>query len=286
MSQTRSGRSQATAIIPHSRCPGPKLRAFKHQDAEIEWGRRLDGDRAGVAETDGYVFEVKIRSRLYALKVFKFFHPHSTMYYWGVYLGTPIPLKKVIYYTDPFFAECRAYGRIEEASEKLGRKDQLAVKCHGYIYLGDEDKKKLQEKGLDLGMNVLDEKLRQALEGGGRVRAIVKDLAPSRTSVNSRNVRAALETVRKLNELQIYNRDIRAENFVGGKLVDFGSSWTEPHIILDALEPDEAEDSRLEDLVMFDDMIEEEGIKTRPQVQALRNVEYRKKLRGRQVPKG
>ena len=195
-------------------------------------------------------------------------------------------MKKVIYYTDPFFAECRAYGRIEEASEKLGIKDQLAVKCHGYIYLGDGDKKKLQEIGLDLGTDVLDEKLRQALDGGGRVRAIVKDLALSHTSVNSRNVRAALERVRKLNELQIYNRDIRAENFVGGKLVDFGSSWTEPHIILDALEPDDVEDSRLEDLVMFDDMIEEEEIKTRPKVRALANVEYRKNLRGRQAPKG
>lgn len=259
-----------------------------------------------MSETDGYVFEVKIRSRPYALKVvsnaqlcgiwqtprsdlyvqFKFFHPHSTMYYWGVYLGASTRLKKVIYYTDPFFAECRAYGRIEDASKRLGVKDQLAVKCHGYIYLGDEDKEKLQKMGLDLGTDVLDEKLKRALDGGGRVRAIVKDLALSHTSVNSRNVRAALERVRKLNELQIYNRDIRAENFVGGKLVDFGSSWTEPHVILNALEPDEAEDSRLEDLVMFDDMIEEEDIKTRPAVRALANVEYRKKLRGRQAPKG
>jgi hypothetical protein len=202
------------------------------------------------------------------------------MYYWGIYLGASARLKKVIYYTDPFFAECRAYGRIQEASEKLGIKDQLAVKCHGYIYLGDGDKKKLEEMGLDLRTDVLDEKLRRALEGGGRVRAIVKDLALSQASVNSSNVRAALQRVRKLNELQIYNRDVRAENFVGGKLVDFGSSWTEPHIILDALEPDEAEDSRLEDIVMFDDMIEEEEIKTRPRVRALANVEYRKKLRG------
>ena len=30
-----------------------------------------------------------------------------------------------------------------------------------------------------------------------------------------------------------------------------------------------AEDSRLEDVVIFDDMIEEENIKTRPKVQAL-----------------
>lgn len=212
---------------------------------------------------------------------FKFFHPHSTMYYWGVYLEDSTPLDKIIYYTDPFFAECRAYGRIEEAREKLGIRDKLAVKCHGYIYLGEEDKRMLEGMGLDLGTDILDEELRQALDGGGRVRAIVKDLAPKQITVNSRNVRAALRKVKKLNDLKIYNRDIRAENFNGGNLVDFGSSWTEPHIILDALNKEDADDFRLEDLVMFDDMIEEEEIKTRPKLQALPNMEYHEKLRPR-----
>ncbi|KAH8749534.1 kinetochore Sim4 complex subunit FTA2-domain-containing protein [Diaporthe sp. PMI_573] len=207
-----------------------------------------------------------------------------------------MPLKRVIYYTDPFFAECRAYGRIEEAvaNKRLGIKDQSAVKCHGYIYLGDKDMRMLERMGLDLRTEVLDVKLRRALDGGGRVRAIVKDLAPSHTTVNSRNIRVSLSRVRKFNELQIYNRDIRADNFIGGKVVDFGSSWTEPHIILDALEPDDAEDSRLEDLVMFDDMIEEEKIKTRPKLQALHNVDVehqkelklRKKSKCRQTVKG
>ncbi|KAH8767190.1 kinetochore Sim4 complex subunit FTA2-domain-containing protein [Diaporthe sp. PMI_573] len=246
MSRYNLRRSQATRIIPLS----------------------LDGDRTGMPETDGYVFEVKIQSRVYALKVFKFFHPHSTKYYWGVYLGNSMPLKRVIYYTDPFFAECRAYSH--------------------------KDMRMLEHIGLDLRTEVLDAKLRQALDRGGRVQAIMKDLAPSPTSINSRNVWVALSRVRKLNELQIYNRDIRADNFIGGKVVDFGSSWTEPHIILDALEPDDAEDSRLEDLVMFDDMIEEEKIKTRPKLQALHNVDVehqkelklRKKSKCRQTVKG
>lgn len=69
MSQNKIRRSRATAIIPRSQCPEPQLRAFEYQDAQIEWGRRLDGDRTGRTETDGYVFEVKIRSRVYALKV-------------------------------------------------------------------------------------------------------------------------------------------------------------------------------------------------------------------------
>lgn len=210
---------------------------------------------------------------------FKFFHPHSTMYYWGVYLGPSTPLEKVIHYTDPFFAECRAYGRIDDAPKRYGVQDQLAVKCHGYMYLRERDKRKLEQMGLDLGTDILDNELRRALPGGGRVRAIVKDLAPGKTCITSKNVRAALGRVRRLNELHIYNRDIRAENFRAGKLVDFGSSWTEPHIILDALDAEEAEDSRLEDLVMFDDMIEEESIKTRPRLQAMPKADLRRSSR-------
>jgi hypothetical protein len=60
MSETKIRRLRAKTTVPPSRCPGPKLRAFKYQHAEIEWGRRLDGDRTGMSETDGYVFEVKI----------------------------------------------------------------------------------------------------------------------------------------------------------------------------------------------------------------------------------
>lgn len=52
-------------------CPGPKLHAFPHRNLPIEWLGRLDEDREELSEssTEGYVFKVKIGSRLYALKV-------------------------------------------------------------------------------------------------------------------------------------------------------------------------------------------------------------------------
>ncbi|KAH8759461.1 kinetochore Sim4 complex subunit Fta2, partial [Diaporthe sp. PMI_573] len=159
-------------------------------------------------------------------------------------------------YTDPFCAECRAYGRIQEASETLGFNSQLAVKCHGYMYLGDEDKNRLEYMGLDLGTAVLDDQLRQALDGGGRVRAIVKDLAPARPPITSSNVQAARQEVMKLHELKIYVREISVGKFCDGKLVSLSYSWTEPHTILDALGADEAEEESAGDLVMFDEMIE------------------------------
>ena len=86
--------------------------------------------------------------------------------------------------------------------------------------------------------------------------------------------------IRWLKKLKMYNRDIRAGNFRNGQLVDFGSALTEPHCILSALDKkveEEARDVRLEDLVMFDDMVAEEGIKT--EVRAMPNLHYCQKLR-------
>lgn len=51
-------------------CRGPKLRAFRHHNSPIEWLERLD---TSLEDSDsgrqGYVFKVRIKSELYALKV-------------------------------------------------------------------------------------------------------------------------------------------------------------------------------------------------------------------------
>ncbi|KAK8074980.1 kinetochore Sim4 complex subunit FTA2-domain-containing protein [Apiospora hydei] len=242
------------------RCEGPKLHAFECENAAIAWGRRLDEDRGDSSTTQSAVFEVTIESRVYALKVFKFYDPYSDAYYWGPLLRDDIPLEEILCYTDPFFAEC-------------------PVKCHGYLYLSKDDEAFLTELGVDLGIDILDDSLRKALGHGGRVRAIVKDMAPESSGVTARSLTKVLRRVRALNQLDVFNRDIRLENFRGGLLVDFGSSWTKPHIVLDALGAVDKRDSLLEDLVMFDDMVAEEDIKTR--LKALPNLEYCEKLRPR-----
>ncbi|KAK8859460.1 kinetochore Sim4 complex subunit FTA2-domain-containing protein [Apiospora arundinis] len=222
-------------------CEGPKLHAFPCEDSSIAWGKRLDDHRDGASRAQGAIFEVNIESRVYALKVFKFYDPYS--------------------------------------DDKGGIRDSLAIKCHGYLYLSKSDERWLTKMGVDLGANVLDDDLRQALGHGGRVRAIVKDIAPEQHGVSSRTLAKVLRRVKVLNELNIINKDIRLENFRGGCLVDFGSSWTRPHIIFDALSEVAKRDSPFQDLVMFDEMIEEEGIKTK--LKALPNIKYREKLRPR-----
>ncbi|KAI0868281.1 kinetochore Sim4 complex subunit FTA2-domain-containing protein [Hypoxylon argillaceum] len=262
-------------------CPGPKLHAFKHQNAKIQWGPRLDENRVGMSGTEGFVFSVKIKSKTYALKVFRFFDPEDDRLFWESYLGDSYPKEKALLYTDPFYAECRAFGRIQQAynNREIHHKQVLAVKCHGYMFLSKQDQLKLEKRGCDFGAEFLDDKLLRASGGDGRVRAIVKDLEPDTGPLDAKNIRTAFARVRALNELGIYNRDIRAQNFVNCRLVDFGLAWTEPHEILSALGERGIEEEKVDYRVTFDQMIATEKIKTRLKVFSF--SEYDKRLRVR-----
>ncbi|PHH84126.1 hypothetical protein CDD83_2438 [Cordyceps sp. RAO-2017] len=110
------------------------------------------------------------------------------------------------------------------------------------------------------------------------VRAIVKELASTESGVEAPSLRRILRDISKLNRLDIYNRNIRKDNFRNEKLVEFGSSWTEPHCMLEA-DKDEAAETRVQDLVMFDEMVAMESLKTH--VRATPNWLYCNKLRSR-----
>jgi hypothetical protein len=171
-------------------------------------------------------------------------------------------LNEIIFYTDPFFAECRAYGRIKEARVAKGIREKLAVPCHGYLFLTRRDERRLKRDGIDLGSRSLSKELRPPLLDTNLVRAIVKDFEPRPSGLNSKNVRQALRKLKQLNEIQVYNGDVRGENFRGGYLVDFGTSQTEPHCLLDALEEAQADAKKEEDMVMFDEAVIEDEVKT------------------------
>ena len=194
-------------------------------------------------------------------------------------MGRSFPIEKVAFHIDPFYAECRAYGRIKDAQTREALQRQIAIPCHGFLFLKDHDKQLLKERGIDLEEDLDNEILRRT-GGNGLVRAIVKDLTPRDNGVNASSARKILRDIRWLKKLTIYNRDIRVENFKNGQLVDFGSAVTEPHCILSALGKvfeEEARDTRVEDLVMFDDMVAEEDLNTK--VRAMPNLYYCQKLR-------
>jgi hypothetical protein len=134
------------------------------------------------------------------------------------------------------------------------------------------------EEGIDLCTDVIDKDLRRALGGDLRARAIVKDLETGDSCLAKDNIGRAWRNVTLQNSLKIYNRDVRAENFMNRRIVDFGSSWTEPHIILDSVDDDEAREQRLSDYSKFDEMTEKAGIKTTLKIPTSRhNLRPRKK---------
>ncbi len=183
----------------------------------------------------------------------------------------------MIFHTDPFYAECRAYGRIKQAQVERRLKRDVAVPCHGYFFLQEQDAQLLRENGVDLNGGAVDDELLRVNGEDGRVRAIVKDFVPADAGVNTRSLRKILRDIRSLNKLGVYIRDIRADNFKAGQLVDFGLSRTEPHCVLDSLDEVAAWHSNVEDLVMFDNMVAEEGLVTN--VRAMPNTAYCLKLR-------
>ncbi|KAJ2996212.1 hypothetical protein NUW58_g1049 [Xylaria curta] len=275
----RKTASSLTALLPP--CRGPKLQPFQPQDASIKWGPRLDKSHAH-SDSQGYVFQAEIASRQYAIKVFKFYHPDIEKFYWETYLGKSYPIERAIFYTDPFYAECRAYGRIKQACDERRVTARIATRCHGYLFLTTEDMNFLErQEGIDLCTSIIDENLRRALGGDLRARAIVKDLEIDTTRLQKKSIDQAWRNVSLLNSLGIYNQDIRTENFMNCRIVDFGSSWTEPHAILDKadkVDADEAREQRLSDCAQFDEMVEQEGIKTTKKTPTSRhNLRPRKK---------
>ena len=195
--------------------------------------------------------------------------------FWEPVVGKSFPREQISFHMDPFFAECRAYGKIMEAQRNGKLKQQLVIPCRGFIFLSDKDKKSLEMKGYDLGEDCLDST--SLTNFSTKCRALVKDLATDSPGIHSKNLKKILKDIRTLNELQIFNLDIRMDNYRDGKLVDFGSSWTEEHHILSALDDETAAEYRTQDLVMFDQMVAEAKFNT--VIRARPNPRYLLKLR-------
>ncbi|CAM1505186.1 Fc.00g108230.m01.CDS01 [Cosmosporella sp. VM-42] len=263
-------------------CEGPKLRLFQHHDSHIQWLERLGDDEDEDTPTEGYVFRAKIKHREYAIKVFKFYNPLRSEHFWRPLMGDDTPLHTAAYYSDPFYAECRAYGRIHEALKKKELRAAVsaaAIPCHGFFFLQERDEKTLKDRDIDLELDKVDLEYQRASVGGCRARAIVKDLASTDPGVNEKSLMKILRGITTLNRLQIYNMDIRLDNYRDGRIVDFGSSWTEPHGPLNGQHARAALGSRLTDRVMFDDMVRDEEIPNPKKVVAM----HRMNLRSRDV---
>ncbi|KAH8742484.1 kinetochore Sim4 complex subunit FTA2-domain-containing protein [Diaporthe sp. PMI_573] len=261
-------------------CDGPKIQAFKHRFSPIYWAECIGGigENGEDIGSQAYVFKVEIQLKTYALKVFKFFNPSTQSFVLGPILGRQLDADELAFHTDPFFAECRAYGRIEEARAKEKRARQVAAQCYGFLILGASEVERLKKNGFDLWPEDLPPGHEyRTMADGSPVRALVKEYIEDDQDPDLRAMSWMLKDIRFLNRNGCLNRDIKRDNYRNGLLVDFGCAWTEPHCLIRLAGKERVENWKKADRVQFDTMARELGFGDA--IHAIPNWEYRQKLR-------
>ncbi|KAI0110367.1 kinetochore Sim4 complex subunit FTA2-domain-containing protein [Nemania sp. FL0031] len=255
-------------------CKGPKLRAFENSGAPITFIELLE--RSEPSGFQAYVFKVSIKSRIYALKVFKFFKPADGKRYLTTERQRIVKDELAAFHCDPFYAECRAYGRIEELKEQGIITRKLAAECYGFLALKPQEEEEINRMGISLWDLPEDDDYRRRAEGSP-VRAIVKEFVGGTSSLRLRTCKHMLKSLRLLNEYGLIVRDIKADNYKAGLLIDFGSAWTIPHCILEWAPKHVANAWGGVDPVRFDEMLQDHNMSFR--LRALPNMKYQMKLR-------
>ncbi|TGJ83885.1 hypothetical protein E0Z10_g4890 [Xylaria hypoxylon] len=237
------------APLPH-RIRGPKLKPFNGELDTIEFKKVLSSNV--VEQSSGeiphsVVFQVNIKGKTFALKVFNFFSMEEI---WPVILGQEHLLKEnvVRHHLDPFYAECRAFGRLIENNKD----DTLAVRCYGYVFLPHAIERQIERQFGISGWN------RKAEDEDSPLRAIIKDHIKWKTLCNRKTFKTMRKNLEEVNKLGIFNMDIRKDNYLGGRLFDFSIAVTAPHL---SLWPRLRSKERIvedmdDDLKCFDDIVE------------------------------
>lgn len=143
-------------------------------------------------------------------------------------------------YAEPFTCECRAFGRIQESGHET-----VALKCYGYVLLDEEHERTVMAQFHNRSHGYLDfigsgngagsDELRTQFTGkSGRpppIRGIVKELGVPDEDLRPAVARSILRDIIKLQKLGIIGVDVRDVQIVSGKLCDFSTAVTTPHIL-------------------------------------------------------
>lgn len=139
-------------------------------------------------------------------------------------------------YCDPFNAECRAYGRLQEAHQ-----EELAVKCYGYILLDEAHERAVCDRfseHVPLSFNGTpdgtdDWDVRSRFTGRrAPVRGIVKELGQPVQKLTVSLLRSIERDMIKIQQLGIISLDMHFQQIIDGKLGDFSKALTTPHFAI------------------------------------------------------
>lgn len=201
---------------------------------------------------------------------FRFYDDHNDRFFWRPYQLRKYSIAVLRDHMDPFFNECRAYGRLIEKNVN----GKVAVRCCGYLMLPADIEDELRERFGVTSWDRPDEEYLKPVSKREPLRAIVKDLVTEDVPLTVKTANKMLLELRKMLKFGIYNMDIQARNYKGGRLIDFSVAITTPHYWVDTLPVWRYKDTDLRD---FDNMLDEAGVVTSNR--AMPNQEVIRKLR-------
>ncbi len=279
---------------PLPTCEGPKLDPFHDSKAIVKF-KRLLSDKD--AEGHAHVFEASIGSSSFAIKIvsayptsvvkaqdiaeallmpqFKFYDTEDER---GCLLDIENDLVSddlLQAHSDPFYNECRAYGRLEE--KKLNGK--VAVHCYGYIAISADKEEQLERDFEVVDWDRPGDEYDEPVSQRQPFRAIVKDLVLEDIPLTAKMADKTLRDLKRIRRVGVYPGDIRSRNYKAGLLIDFSTAITEPYYLYNLRPGRHTQMSKNTDLYMWEDMRKENELNTR--LRAVRDEEYCAKFRRR-----
>ncbi|KAK3395000.1 kinetochore Sim4 complex subunit FTA2-domain-containing protein [Podospora didyma] len=225
----------AADLLPLPDCDGPKLRPFDFRGQQnIQFLEHIgDGAHADV-------FRVNIGGQIYALKVFRFgiedrwmAPEHKSDY------DSPEAARAFYNYSEPFCAECRAYGRLQEAGH-----EDLSIQCFGYVLLDEKHEDSLMKQFPELrhaingNYQTIDSveifSRKRFLGKDGRpppIRCLVKEFGHECDALQAKDAKQILKDIIRLHQLGIIDIDIADRQIINGKIGDFSTAITVPHYL-------------------------------------------------------
>lgn len=185
-----------------------------------------------------------------------------------------IPLETVRLQMDPFYNECRAYGRLIDR----GVNGKVAVRCHGHLFIPAAMEEELAQRFEVYTWNRPSDESRLMMSKRQPLRAIVKDLIQDDTALDKRMLSRMRKDLLKIRKLGVNPKDVRLRNYGDGHLLDFSIAITKPHWFLHFKEPWMIRTMEKREMQMFQQLIVESDVRT--SLRATRNREYCAKLRG------
>ena len=167
-----------------------------------------------------------------------------------------VSIETVYHHIDPFYAECRAYGRLIRRNVN----GKIAAACHGYCEIPAEREKELAERFDVEDWNRPPEHEKLPIRKRPPLRAIVKQLLPDGDPLSQKLADKMLRDLKAIRRVSVYPRDIQERNYKSGLLVDMSVAIVRPHCVL-MLAPKETGDLLLqEDLDNFQEMVDDAGV--------------------------